>query len=300
MHMNLNKLIIHKVYSKIELSKIFEYGFNRNGICTKIINKNQKIIIIFSDINSPYSDKMEGDIFTYYGEGPDISKNQKFTRGNKNLGLSNLNNNIIYGFRKEDSKSTLWTYIGILKVIDYDYISQNGRMVYEFKIQKTEIESEKELEKEQQVLYQELDSAPILIEERKTKQTFTKIKIRSAAFKTEVKKVYEDTCVVCEKRRYTKAKFPEVQAAHIFPVEREGSDDLRNGISLCRLHHWAFDGGLFVITDNFKIKVREEIKNDSNYEEIYSFDKKTIKLPQNPKLYPAEIYLKAHREIHGF
>jgi putative restriction endonuclease len=141
---------------------------------------------------------------------------------------------------------------------------------------------------------------PILTEERKTKQTYTKIKIRSTAFKTEVKKVYEDTCVVCGKRRYTKAKFPEVQAAHIFPVEKEGSDDLRNGISLCRLHHWAFDGGLFVITDNFKIKVREEIKNDSNYEEIYSFENKTIKLPQNPKLYPAEIYLKAHREIHGF
>jgi putative restriction endonuclease len=291
---------INQKYNKAQIEEIFKtnFGHSISGINLRNQENGQKIILLFSSVSGPYEDKVEGDEFFYIGEG--LEGDQKLTNANKALINSNQENRIIYGFRKEDSKSTLWTYIGILKVIDYDYVLQNDRMVYEFKIQKTEIESQKEFEKEQEFLYQELDTAPILTKERKTKQTYTKIKIRSAAFKTEVKKVYEDTCVVCGKRRYTKAKFPEVQAAHIFPVEKEGSDDLRNGISLCRLHHWAFDGGLFVITDNFKIKVREEIKNDSNYEEVYSFENKTIKLPQNPKLYPAEIYLKAHREIHGF
>jgi predicted restriction endonuclease len=36
---------------------------------------------------------------------------------------------------------------------------------------------------------------------------------------------------------------PEVQGAHIYPKGRDGSDDLRNGICLCRRHHWAMDAG---------------------------------------------------------
>jgi putative restriction endonuclease len=287
---------INNKYTLKELKIIFGKGFFGNGIAIRNL-ENTKAIFLFSTKNDFYEDREDKEYIYYTGEGQE--GDQKLTIANKALINSNKENRIIYGFRKEDPKSTLWTYLGILKVIDYDYVLQNGRMVYEFKIQKTEIESQKELEKEKEVLYQELDTAPILTEERKTKQTFTKVKIRSAAFKTEVKKVYEDTCAVCEKRRYTKAKFPEVQAAHIYPVEKNGKDDLRNGISLCRLHHWAFDGGLFVISDDFKIKVREEIKNDSNYTEIYSFDDKKIKLPQDPKQYPGEIYLKAHRKIHG-
>lgn len=290
---------INQKYNKTQIEEIFKtnFGHSISGINLRNQVNGQKIILLFSSVTGLYEDKIEGDEFYYIGEG--LNGDQKLTTANKALINSNQENRIIYGFRKEDPKSTLWTYNGILKVIDYDYVLQNGRMVYEFKIQKTEIETQQTVEIEKEVMYQELDTTPTLTEERKTKQTINRIKIRSAAFKTEIKRVYEDTCVVCRKRRYTKAKFPEVQAAHIYPVEREGSDDLRNGISLCRLHHWAFDGGLFVITDNFKIKVRDEIKNDSNYEEIYSFNNKTIKLPNNPKLFPAEIYLKAHREIHG-
>lgn len=292
---------IGQKYSKEQIEEIFNTKFGyaiSRGINLRNFSNGQKAILLFSKENGPYRDEYVGDILNYKGEGED--GDQLLTPNNKALLNSNKENRIIYGFKKEDDKSNLWTYLGILKVIDYDYILENDRMVYEFKIQKTEIESFQQFEKEKDYLLQQLYEEPTLTEERRIKEITNRIKIRDTTFKTAIREIYDDTCVICGKKRYSKADYPEVQAAHIFPVEKEGSDDLRNGISLCRLHHWAFDGGLFVINDDFKIKVREEIKNDSNYEEIYSFDNKKIKLPQNPKLYPAKIYLKAHREIHGF
>jgi hypothetical protein len=41
------------------------------------------------------------------------------------------------------------------------------------------------------------------------------------------------------------------QAAHIVPKNKNGTDDPRNGLTLCRAHHWAFDAGLFTPSNEF-------------------------------------------------
>ncbi|PWU08162.1 MAG: hypothetical protein C5B51_08315 [Terriglobia bacterium] len=38
-----------------------------------------------------------------------------------------------------------------------------------------------------------------------------------------------------------------LDAAHLCPKEENGSDDPRNGLVLCALHHRAFDAKLFVV-----------------------------------------------------
>ena len=38
-----------------------------------------------------------------------------------------------------------------------------------------------------------------------------------------------------------------LRAAHIRPVQNQGSDDARNGLLLCENHHFAFDAGLIRI-----------------------------------------------------
>ena len=37
------------------------------------------------------------------------------------------------------------------------------------------------------------------------------------------------------------------EAAHIVPKEAGGSDDPRNGLALCVLHHRMFDAGMFTV-----------------------------------------------------
>ncbi len=93
---------------------------------------------------------------------------------------------------------------------------------------------------------------------------------------------------------------PEIDAAHIFPKEKDGKDDLRNGIALCKFHHWAFDNGLFSIGDDLKVLVWDKIKDDISYDEISKYENIELLLPNSQNLRPHPIYLSAHRKIHGF
>ena len=61
-------------------------------------------------------------------------------------------------------------------------------------------------------------------------------------FKFRVFKRYGPACAVCG------LDVPEVlDAAHLCPKEHKGSDDPRNGLVLCAVHHRALDAGLFAI-----------------------------------------------------
>ena len=61
-------------------------------------------------------------------------------------------------------------------------------------------------------------------------------------FKFRVLQRYGARCAVCDMR------VPEVlDAAHIRPRAQRGTDDPRNGLVLCALHHRALDAGLFGI-----------------------------------------------------
>ncbi|MGV8931951.1 MAG: HNH endonuclease [Luteimonas sp.] len=61
-----------------------------------------------------------------------------------------------------------------------------------------------------------------------------------ARFAFDVAKRYGKKCAVCQIRVSAL-----LDAAHIIPVSRLGSDDARNGLPLCKNHHRAFDAGLF-------------------------------------------------------
>lgn len=125
-------------------------------------------------------------------------------------------------------------------------------------------------------------------------------KARDEPFKRNVRKSYHFSCAVCEKNRFDSSGNPEVESAHIYPKELNGSDNLKNGIALCKLHHWAFEKGLFSIRDNFTIVVEERIKKDENYKEIFCFENKKIKIPKENRYVPHPIFLKEHRKLHGF
>lgn len=62
------------------------------------------------------------------------------------------------------------------------------------------------------------------------------------AFRSAVLAKQGRCCAVCG------IDFPEVlEAAHLIPKEHNGSDDYRNGLPLCALHHRMFDAAMFRI-----------------------------------------------------
>ncbi|GAB6879347.1 hypothetical protein JCM17823_16210 [Halorubrum gandharaense] len=128
---------------------------------------------------------------------------------------------------------------------------------------------------------------------------------RRSRFRDEVIDAYDGACAVCGQRikDAKSGEYFEVEAAHIYPVsgvEAEdslegGPDTVKNGISLCRTHHWTFDNGWFTITDDYRIK----IKNDPSvpgYEMLEQYEGKELLLPDDRSFWPAQHYLEAHRE----
>ena len=72
---------------------------------------------------------------------------------------------------------------------------------------------------------------------------------RSAAFRRKVVEVYDHQCAACGLRlRPGDIPVSLVDAAHIVPFSRSGDDHPRNGMALCKNHHWAMDQRLIAPT----------------------------------------------------
>ena len=81
---------------------------------------------------------------------------------------------------------------------------------------------------------------------------------RDAAFRAIVLGNYGHTCAVTGQRFYS-PRHVEADGAHIIGKEVRGTDDPRNGIALSKSAHWAFDRGLFTISDQYEVIVNPRI-----------------------------------------
>ena len=121
--------------------------------------------------------------------------------------------------------------------------------------------------------------------------------IRKTGFRQAIMGMYDYTCAVCELRILTMDGESVTEAAHIIPFSESYNDDVRNGISLCKLHHWAFDKGLISLDKNYKMIVSEFILERGPTEWMLTeLIDKPILLPKYKLLYPAPEALKLHRE----
>jgi putative restriction endonuclease len=89
----------------------------------------------------------------------------------------------------------------------------------------------------------------------------------------------------------------ETTAAHIIPKQRSGTDDPRNGLSLCRTHHWAFDEGIFSLSDDYEVIPSSALKKAEmrNFNLIDLKDRQIV-LPENKNVYPHKQSLLWHRD----
>jgi len=118
--------------------------------------------------------------------------------------------------------------------------------------------------------------------------------VRAPAFRRMVLKAYDETCAVCGMRLDNSLGVSVVDAAHILPFSQFHNDDVRNGISLCKLHHWLFDHGIISIDTEYKILVSEKIDHEAPERIISIFRNKRIQLPSDIRYHPSPIALAWH------
>lgn len=79
-------------------------------------------------------------------------------------------------------------------------------------------------------------------------------------FRHNVLKAYETSCAVCELRRREL-----LEAAHILPDrDPRGVPEVFNGLSLCKLHHAAFDSNIIGIRPDHVVEVRSDVRREKD------------------------------------
>jgi putative restriction endonuclease len=92
---------------------------------------------------------------------------------------------------------------------------------------------------------------------RKTTVVSVSKRLRDVSFRKRVLTAYGFHCAVCG------VQLKLVEAAHIIPVNHDnGTDETRNGIALCALHHKAYDQALITITDDYSVQINRSRVSD--------------------------------------
>ena len=127
-------------------------------------------------------------------------------------------------------------------------------------------------------------------------------KYRASDFRRRVLGAYGHRCAVCG------IQLELIDAAHIIPVAANSStDETRNGIALCKIHHTAFDRNLISFDENYKIEVSEsEISRLTSIRlagGLYEFEQQlrtAIILPTDRRDYPAPEYISESRKVRSW
>ena len=130
--------------------------------------------------------------------------------------------------------------------------------------------------------------------ERTRVETFLNRKVRDPAFRRLVRQAYDLRCAVSGLRLINGGGRPEVEAAHIMPVENNGPDTVRNGIALSGTVHWMFDRGLISFGDDGSILTSPHGLPDA-MDRLIRPERKIL-APGHPAFRPHPGYLGWHRE----
>ena len=103
------------------------------------------------------------------------------------------------------------------------------------------------------------DAAPADLRRRYATRE-TRQRLHQNSFRERVLQAYKEQCALCRLRH------PELlEAAHIIPdTEPDGDPVVPNGISLCRLHHGAFDRYLIGIRPDYTVEVQRSVLEETD------------------------------------
>lgn len=132
---------------------------------------------------------------------------------------------------------------------------------------------------------------------RKYIVTTVKQRLHQSTFRERVLQAYREQCAMC------RLKHRELlDAAHIIPdSDPEGEPVITNGLSLCKLHHAAFDSNFLGITPDYIIQIREDIRREKDgpmlLHGLQGLHEQKIILPKDTSLQPDKALLDRRYEI---
>lgn len=201
---------------------------------------------------------------------------------------------------KTHSKGTRYRILGLGLIEDYDQINRL------FRIRQVTIEQiQGRVSPDQDALNDDLIETALQLEaleqwtpfvqEDRAVYRISKQK-RDDAFRKIILENYEHTCAVLG-QKFVYENVAEAQAAHIISKEARGTDDPRNGVALSHAAHWAFDMGIFSISDQYEVMIHPKAEH-AKHRLFPLMDRagERIFLPSDESNYPHAEALVWHRE----
>lgn len=258
--------------------KLLQQGFNISGVRYGLVGpqgiwKPQGMelpISITSIVDGLYPDSIDKNSgiidYRYRGINPDHKDNA----GLRELMLRNIP--LIYFHNIAENK-----YVPMWPV----YIVGDNPQALTFSIMADDIAFLKTAKESDQT------AEPLSSYARRSYITVTSLRrVHQRGFRETVLKAYRNQCALCRLRH------PELlDAAHIIgDLEDNGEPIIQNGLSLCKIHHVAFDQNIIGINPDYNVKVRkdilEEIDGPMLKYGLQSLNNAHLILPRHERNYP--------------
>lgn len=99
---------------------------------------------------------------------------------------------------------------------------------------------------------------------------------RSQVFGERVRREYERRGAVSGIAIATPKLVCEVESAHVVPLQKGGTDDIRNGLTLTQTLHWALDRGLFGVLPNRTIFIPQRVSRMKQNAFLLQYERRPV------------------------
>ena len=189
---------------------------------------------IVSTVNGPYDDTESDDGLLHYA----YRKGDPFTGDNRKLRSALNTGSPIILFRKEVKN----IYTPVLPVYVVDDEPENRQFIIALDESFTFLP----------------DVRHLTTPQREYAVRLAKQRLHQPAFRTRVLVAYESRCTVCELKHASL-----LDAAHIVPDGHElGAPTVSNGLSLCKIHHAAYDQNMLGVTPDHEVRIALDLLDE--------------------------------------
>jgi len=118
-----------------------------------------------------------------------------------------------------------------------------------------------------------------------------RVRLHQRTFRERVLRAYREQCAFCRLKRTEL-----LEASHIIPDSQpQGEPHVNNGLSLCKLHHAAFDKNIIGIKPNYVIAIRQDVLQETDgtmlVHGLQAMHEEHILLPRRSEDQPSAEYL---------